>query len=311
MSRQVQIKQRKEKVWETTQDLCNTYDKCLFVDVDNVSSLQIAQLRRDFRALSAVMINGKNTVMKKAITELQLEDENKGEHRPHLEIIKNNLVNNTGLIFTDGDLLEIKTVIEKNVRGAPAKVGAIAPADVVVPAGDTGLEVRFTSFFQAAGIATKVVKSKVNIQAPFKVCVAGEKITPGAAAVLDKLNIRPFEYAMAIKGFCMDGQEYPAHVLSIKPEQILDTFRAGATNVTAAALGCGYVTSQSVEHLIAAAMQNLISVSVGCGLTQIAENDAPALEEKVEVKEAAKEDPATQDEEEADFDMVGMFDDDY
>ena len=85
--------------------------------------------------------------MKKAIREMQEEDEKNKTSRPHLEIIKNGLVLNTGLIFTNGDLLDIKKVIDSQVREAPAKIGAIAPADVTVPAGPTGMDPKQTQFF--------------------------------------------------------------------------------------------------------------------------------------------------------------------
>ena len=46
---------------------------------------------------------------------------------------------------------------------APARVGAIAPLDVVVPAQNTGLGPEKTSFFQALSIATKISKGTIEI----------------------------------------------------------------------------------------------------------------------------------------------------
>lgn len=138
---------RKEKVWENTQTCCAKYKKCMFVNCDNVTSKQICIMRRQFREIGAVMVMGKNTLMKKAIKELQDEDEKKNQKRPHLDIIRNALVLNTGLIFTNGDLTEIKKVLDSQVREAPAKIGAVAPADVTVPAGPTGMDPKQTQFF--------------------------------------------------------------------------------------------------------------------------------------------------------------------
>jgi len=45
-------------------------------------------------------------------------------------------------------------------------------------------------------IQTKIVKSQVEIVNPVKVITEGDKITPGQAALLDKLKIRPFFYKM-------------------------------------------------------------------------------------------------------------------
>jgi len=56
------------------------------------------------------------------------------------------------LIFSNGDLSEIKKLIDLQKREAPAKVGIIAPDDVWIRAGPTGLDPKQTSFFQALNI---------------------------------------------------------------------------------------------------------------------------------------------------------------
>jgi large subunit ribosomal protein LP0 len=86
--------------------------------------------------------------MRAAILELQNKDEADGvAPRKHLELIRAQLVLNTGMIFTNGDLTEVKSILDSQVREAPAKIGAIAPADVTIPAGPTGMDPKQTSFF--------------------------------------------------------------------------------------------------------------------------------------------------------------------
>jgi len=74
------------------------------------------------------------------------------KERPELEKLVNLLKGNTGVIFTNGDLSEIKKVIDSEAREAPAKVGAIAPDDVSIKAGPTGLDPKQTAFFQTLNI---------------------------------------------------------------------------------------------------------------------------------------------------------------
>jgi large subunit ribosomal protein LP0 len=78
---------------------------------------------------------------------------------PELEKIVSLLRGNTGIIFTKGDLSDIKKVLDQETREAPAKVGAIAPDDVWIRAGSTGLDPKQTSFFQQLSIQTKIVKT--------------------------------------------------------------------------------------------------------------------------------------------------------
>lgn len=44
------------------------------------------------------------------------------------------------MIFTNGDLGEVKACLDAEVRESPAKPGMMAPKDVSVPAGPTGLD---------------------------------------------------------------------------------------------------------------------------------------------------------------------------
>lgn len=60
-------------------------------------------------------------------------------------------------------MADIADVIEETKVGADAKAGTIAPIDVTVPAGPTGMDPGQTSFFQALGIGTKIVKGQIEI----------------------------------------------------------------------------------------------------------------------------------------------------
>ena len=76
-----------------------------------------------------------------------------------LEKIVTLLKGNTGIIFVNGDLSDVKKVLDQETREAPAKVGAVAPDDVWIFAGSTGLDPKQTTFFQQLNIQTKIVKT--------------------------------------------------------------------------------------------------------------------------------------------------------
>jgi large subunit ribosomal protein LP0 len=254
--------------------------------------------------------------MKASLMELIAADEEKKVNRPHLKLIRDQLVLNTGMIFTNGDLADIKTILDGQVREAPAKIGILAPSDVTIPAGGTGMDPKQTSFFQSLNIATKIVKGQVEIINPVKIITADEKITPGQAALLDKLKIRPFEYKMHIKCVLDNNKIFPAAVLSITSETILASFGVGAQNCAAVSLASGFATSASVHHSILNAFKHLACASFASGFSfkeadklkaaagsrPVAASSAPA-EKKVEKVE--------EKEEEVDVDMGDLFGGDY
>ena len=51
---------RKDRVWNNIQTCGNKFTKCVFVNVDNVTSKQICVMRKALREIDAVMVMGKN-----------------------------------------------------------------------------------------------------------------------------------------------------------------------------------------------------------------------------------------------------------
>ena len=240
--------------------------------------------------------------------------------RPHISIIRDQLKLNIGMIFSNGDLGEIKSILDANSRGAPAKVGAIAPIDVIIPPGPTGLDPKQTGFFQALNIATKIAKAQIEIINPVTIIEEGQKINQSQAALLDKLKIRPFEYKMHIKKFLDGGKLFDAKVLSITSESIIEKFKAKSQNLTALSLGSGYITAAAAPHCVARAFKNLAAASLASGfeIPQLAALKAAAAAGPAASGGGAKAAPAEakkeeeKEEEEEDIDMGGMFgDDDY
>lgn len=149
---------KKENYWNRLQMVAQKYKNVLFVDADMVSSNQIAKIRMRLRELNAYMIMGKNTLMKAALTAANKEpeegDEDYAERKDtyvkndNIEKIITQLKGNINLIFTNGDLTEVKKVLDEESRPSAAKAGMISPWAVSIPAGPTGLDPKQTSFFQ-------------------------------------------------------------------------------------------------------------------------------------------------------------------
>ncbi len=321
---------KKENYWQRLWGYCDDYQTALLVDVDNVSSKQIIKLRQKLRAINAHFVCGKNTLMKAALnykmgepTEGQEDYETRKDSwkpMPELEKLVNALRGNTGIIFSNGDLTEVKKVIDAEAREAPAKAGAIAPDDVWIQPGATGLDPKQTSFFQNLQIATKIVKTQIDIIAEKKILTSGQKIEPTHAALLDKLKIRPFSYKMHVKAIYDKGQIISAAILDITNDDILAKLSTGISNMASISLASGYVTKPAIPHLILNSFKNLASVTfatdysfpqadkmkaaAAAGAVAAAPaGGAPAKAEKAEEKE--------EEEEEANVDMGGLFGDDY
>jgi len=83
------------------------------------------------------------------------------EKLPAVQAILPHLKYNVALVFTKGNLSNIRDKLVEYKVAAPAKAGTIAPADVIVPKGNTGMEPTKTSFLQALNIPSKINKGQV------------------------------------------------------------------------------------------------------------------------------------------------------
>jgi len=246
-------KDRKYQLAEELTEHFGNYSKMFLVDVDNVGSNQLHQIRIALRG-KALIYCGKNTQMRRVIRELEKEN-------PQLERVRNVLKLNLAIVFTNGNLSEIRDVIVTNKVAAPARAGQLAQCNVIVPAGNTGMEPTMTSFLQALNIPSKITKGSIEILSPVDLIQAGEKVEASQCALLEKLGIRPFSYGLVVRHVYDDGAMYDPAVLDITDEIILGNFAAGIRNVAALSLETGLPTVASVPYSIVLAFKNLLAIA--------------------------------------------------
>jgi large subunit ribosomal protein LP0 len=295
------------------------YPKAFIVGADNVGSKQMQQIRIGLRG-TAVVLMGKNTMMRKAI---------KGhvENNPALEKLLPHIRGNVGFVFTNGDLSEVREKLLENKVRAPARAGAIAPLDVIIPAQNTGMGPEKTSFFQALSIATKIAKGTIEIINDVHILKEGEKVGPSEATLLNMLNISPFSYGLQVQMVYDSGSIFEPKILDIKPEDLRARFMAGVRNVAAVSLEIGYPTVASAPHSIINGFKKLLAVAAATDITfkeaetvkefikdpskfaaAVAVTAAPAAGGSP-AKEAKKEEKKKEESEEEDDDMgFGLFD---
>jgi len=239
--------------------LLDEYPKCFIVGADNVGSKQMQQIRISLRG-QAVVLMGKNTMMRKAI---------RGhlENNPNLERLLPHIKNNVGFVFTKEELVNVRDLLLANKVRAPAKAGALAPLDVTVPAQNTGMGPEKTSFFQALSIPTKITRGTIEIVNDVHLIKSGDKVGMSEATLLNMLKISPFTYGLIVQKVYDSGSVFDPEILDISDDDLRDKFLAGVANVAAVSLAIGYPTIASVPHSIVNGMKNLLAVAAATDIT--------------------------------------------
>jgi large subunit ribosomal protein LP0 len=297
------------------------YEKAFLVHADNVGSKQFMDIRAGLREAGSVVLMGKNTMMKRSI---RLYVEETGDEK--WSTLVEQLVGNVGLIFTKADLSDVREQIESFKVGAPARVGLVAPVDVTVPAGNTGLDPSQTNFFQALNIPTKINKGTVEITTDVQLIKIGEKVGASEATLLAKLGIKPFSYGLVIRQVFESGSLYSPSVLDITEDDLLARAKTAIANITAVSLATSYPTTVAVPHLVINGFKNVLAIALGTEysfpqadkIKEVLENPellaaataaASAPADGGDAKEEAKEETKEEEEEEEDDDMgFSLFD---
>lgn len=246
--------QNKAAYFDKLKGLLEEYKSIFIVGIDNVSSQQMHEIRYTLRG-EAVVLMGKNTMVRRALKTFQAE-------HPEYERLVPHVRGNVGFVFTNGELKDVRDKILANKVAAPARAGAVAPVDVWVPAGNTGMEPGKTSFFQALGVPTKIARGTIEITTDLKLVEAGNKVGPSEATLLNMLNISPFTYGMGISQIYDEGNTFPPKVLDISEEQLIQAFGGAVTTIAAISLAVGFPTLPSVFHSLINGYKNLVAIAI-------------------------------------------------
>jgi len=246
--------ENKASYFEKLKGLLEEYKSVFIVSVDNVSSQQMHEIRSALRG-EAVVLMGKNTMVRRAVKGFVTDNP---EYERLLPFVKGNV----GFVFTNSELKEIRDKILSNKVAAPARAGAIAPDDVYVPAGNTGMEPGKTSFFQALGVPTKIARGTIEITTDLKLVEAGTKVGASEATLLNMLNISPFTYGMGISQVYDQGNTFPPSVLDIEEEQLLKAFSSAITTIAAISLAANFPTLPSVMHSVVNSYKKVLAVAI-------------------------------------------------
>jgi large subunit ribosomal protein LP0 len=248
---------RKTAYWTKLNAALDEYKNILIIGVDFVGSKQMQQVRIALRGKGIVLM-GKNTIIRKVFRE-------RAEKNPALEGLMPYVFGNIGFVFTNGDLNALRQIVTANKVPAGAKSGVIAPIDVVIPPGPTGLDPGQTSFFQTLNIGTKIVKGSIEMTVASKVCTKGEKITASAVALLNKLAIRPFEYGITVDTVYENGATYSVKVLDMSDNDLVNMFTSSAARVAAVSFALGYINQVTLPHSFGRAFRMVCALALQTG----------------------------------------------
>ena len=250
---------QKAEYFVKLRNMLETYESIMLVTIDNVGSNQMHHIRMALRGKATVLF-GKNTMIRRALREFT-------EEFPQFIPLMEQIKGNCGFVFTNENLKDIRDIIETKRVAAPARAGAIAPLDVFVPAGNTGMEPGKTSFFQALGVPTKISRGTIEITNEVHLIRKDTKVGASEASLLNLLGVSPFTYGMVIEKIFQNGNVFSPEILDIEESAFLKFFTSAIQTVASVSLGANYPTIVSVSHSLLNSYKNVLAASVATEYT--------------------------------------------
>lgn len=306
------------------------YKQVIRVTLINISTRQITNARKLLREMGGTLIVGKDSLTRLAIrilTRTVKNPENYQEYidkypeRPDLKNIYHSLKGKFALIFADQSYVELKPKIEAERIKMAAKAGIIAPNDVWIRKGPTGIDPGKIGDFHRLNIQVKTARSSIEVTKDYKLCAKDEIVSETVSGMCRLLNIIPFEYGMELEWVLSEGQLIPKDIIELKDDQILANLSKNVGWVTALSVEANIPNSLSVPHFVVNSFKYLLAVGLEGEyefkqLKEAQENQAKATEEAAnqegDKKEDAAEEEAEEEEEEEEEDssvsMGGMMD---
>ncbi|MFH1587365.1 MAG: 50S ribosomal protein L10 [Candidatus Diapherotrites archaeon] len=265
-------------------------------DLSNFPAPQFQGIRKKLKGKAIVKVSKTRVIIK------AMEDAGKKE----LSEFANG---SCGLIFTEMNPFELYAFLKKNKGNAPAKAGAIAPEDIVILAGDTGLPPGpALSDLKAAGLKVKIAGATIEITEDKIVTHKGEVVSPAVAGTLSKLDIKPIKVGLNVVAALENGEIFRQDVLDIDIDEVFGKFVKAQASSFNLAMEIRHFSPRTTPLLVQKAFNNAKAVALeanvftketmplllakanaqASALKEMIPESAPA-EEKKEVAEEKKE----------------------
>ena len=245
---------KKRLMYQEMMKFPKEYRALAISNLNKVRASQLMQLRKKFRGDIKLRVV-KNKVVLRAFEKI-------GDV-PRLPEFSNRLEGQCLLLFTNTNPFRLNLLFDKNKIFLPAKGGDIAPTEIIVYAGNTGITPGpVLSEFKEANVPTKIDQGSIWVVKDTRVARPGDQISQKLASLLSKLGVKPIEAGISVSCALADGLLFTEQDLRIDLDAFVKEVAKGAFDGLNLAIVCSYLTPETVGPLILQAGHEALNLSV-------------------------------------------------
>jgi large subunit ribosomal protein L10 len=232
------------------------YESVGVVDITGIPSRQLQDMRRELHGTAALRVS-RNTLMERALSEV---DEG-------LEALTEYVEGQVGLIGTNDNPFGLYQQLEESKTPAPIGAGEVAPNDIVIPEGDTGVDPGpFVGDLQQVGANARIEGGSIKVVEDSTVLSAGEEVSNDLANVLGELGIEPKEVGLDLRGVVSEGVSFSPEELDIDVEEYVADLEAASAAARNLSINAEYPTAQTAPSMLAKAAGEAKSVGLSAAI---------------------------------------------
>jgi len=226
-------------------------------DMMEVPAAQLQEIRDKIRG-KMILRMSRNTLIRRAIEEVAEETNN-----PEFAKLADHIARGAAIIVTDMNPFKLYKTLEDSKTPAPIKGGAIAPSDIVVKKGSTGMPPGpFLGELKSAGLPAVIEKGKIAIREDTVIVKEGEVVPHKVAVVLSALGIKPTKVGLDLLAAYEDGIIYTPDVLKIDEDEFIEKIQKAFNSAFNLSVNAAIPTTDTIETILQKAFRDAKAVSI-------------------------------------------------
>jgi len=238
-----EVPEWKQREVDELVDLLEAHDSVGVVSVTGIPSKQLQDMRRGLHGQAALRMS-RNTLLVRALEEVD----------DGLENLTQYIEGEVGLVATNDNPFGLFQQLEASKTPAPINAGEVAPNDIVIPEGDTGIDPGpFVGELQTIGANARIQEGSIQVLEDSVVTEEGDVVSDDVANVLSELGIEPKEVGLDLRGVYSEGVLFTPDELEIDVEEYRADIQSAAARARNLSVNAAYPTEQTAPALIAKA----------------------------------------------------------
>ena len=234
------IPQWKQEEVDALVETIESYESVGIVNIAGIPSRQLQDMRRELYGTAELRVS-RNTLLRRA-----LEDVDAG-----VEGLTQDVEGQVGIIGTDKNPFSLYQELESSKTPAPIGAGEVAPNDIVIPEGDTGVDPGpFVGELQSVGADARIQDGSIQVLSDSTVLEAGEEVSADLANVLSELGIEPKEVGLDLSAVFADGVRFEPEELELDIDEYEADITAAVSRAFNLSVNAEYPTATTITPML-------------------------------------------------------------